>query len=184
MNNDTLAKQLVDQYRSVIKNVAASTVSTFAPNVEYDEARQQAMLFLMSYAGILPGWHNNSLTGIEAATHPRALLATQLRLDLRHHFGNQLAKTQPTYSLDEIIEKEADPLDEYLEDRIIERIDGERDLYSLYPYLAMHVLDDLDLNDIAVIMNVSESTVDRRMADEKYRFASAMIDRREELKAA
>lgn len=170
MTNDNLANEVLATYASVVKNVTRHIVTTFEPNVEYDDANQEAKLLLMSYAGILPGRHNGLLARFEAAKYPRALLATQLRLDMYDLIGKRLSRIPPTYSLNEIIEKEADPLDEYLEDRIIERIDAERDVYSKYPYLTMTVLDNLSHREVANHMGVSKRTVYSRIIEERERF--------------
>ena len=142
MDTNQKAEALIATYTKVIKWAVNNVVFTFQPNVTYDEAIQQARILLLSYAGIMPGWHYGSLASIEASAKPEGLLATQLRLGLCHYFGTQLKKVKPTYPLSEILEKEADPLDEYLEDRIIERVDAERDIYERYPYLTMAFLED------------------------------------------
>jgi hypothetical protein len=186
MNDNERAEYLInDEYASVLRNAVQHVLTIFPPGrLERDEVEQQARAFLLSYAGILPGWHYNCLSDVEQVAHPRALLADKLRKDLKHHFSNQLAKVPPMYSLSEVIEKEADPLDEYLEDRIIERIDAEQSVYALYPYLTMSVLDGLLLRDIAVKMGVSEPTVDRRIAKEKALFVANHVINQELQKAA
>ena len=184
MSTDEIARVTLATYDSVVKNVVRHIVLTFEPNVDRDDATQEARLLLMSYAGILPGRHNGVLTSIEQAAHPRALLATQLRLDLYDVIGKRLSRIPPTYSLNEVIEKEADPLDEYLEDRIIERVDAERDIYSRYPYLTMVILDGMTHLEDANHAGVSERTVLNRLAEEKARFIADHPNAREMTNAA
>jgi len=184
LDNDKKATQLLTQHKRELKNAVRSVMLAFNDGIEIDEVRQEAQILLMSYAGLIPGRHFGSLASIATETNPSGLLTYRLRLDLCELFGRQLKKLQPTYSLTEVLEKNADPVDEYLEDRIIDEVDAERDIYQRYPYITMAYLEDLSHLDIAQIMDVSERTVRNRLADERYRFASAAIDKREALKAA
>src|ERR1700722_8037087 len=138
--------EVVACFQPRIRWISESVAVAFGNQVDAEDLRQEAVILVLSYAGIAEGWHHNRLAmweriadGDEARVN--ALLARTLRLDLSRMIGRRLEKAIVAASLQAIPLRE-EPYDGGFEDRIIDQVKhGMATLRRKYPTLVRHFID-------------------------------------------
>jgi hypothetical protein len=164
--------EVVARFWPRITWVSRSVAITFGNNVDTDDVRQEAVILVLSYAGITAGWHHGKLAtweriaeGDEARVH--ALLARTLRLDLNRLIGRRLDRRVFTTPL-HCIPLGEEPAEEGFEDRAIDTMShGVGTLRGKYPMLVRHLIDGYPLLEIATDEGVCVQAIWKRIAKEK-----------------
>ena len=148
-----------------------------------NELEQQARIFVITYAGLMPGWQSGKLAewtkragGDEKQI--RLLMANQLKLALSQVLCRQ--SDSRVISLDEILESGLEPVERDTEDqaeRTADQLEAAR-YRELYPTLALNVFDGLTQAEIAAADGVTRRAVEYRIAKEKRAFLMAYLARR------
>jgi hypothetical protein len=170
--------EVVARFQLRIKWVSESVAVAFGDQVEPEDLRQEAVILVLSYAGIAAGWHHDKLStwehiagGDEAGVN--ALLARTLRLDLSRMTGRRLDRVIAAASLHAIPPGE-EPFDVGFEDRMIDRMKhGMTPLRRKYPTLVRHFIDGYTEREIALDEGVSVQAIWKRIAKEKAALARA-----------
>ena len=166
--------QALKRFSRQIKYAARLTVRTFRPSVPLEDAMQEASVLVITYAGLMPGRHSGKLAQIEHDAEGderrvQAILSAQLAKDMYQIFGRLTAKQETFTSLDNLPPR-FQP-NENPEDHWIAGIDHDRYIREQYPYLYMHAIENLTLDEVAKRTGEGTATVDRRIAVEKRRAA-------------
>jgi hypothetical protein len=151
-----------------------------------DELEQEARVLVITYAGLLRGWHSGKLNNWTAEAKGdeeqiNLLVTNSLKMDLGQILGRQLQKGDRLVSLDLMLEQGIDPADNHWEDRVTDHIDNRsqgRRYRELYPTLARNVLDGFTQEEIAEADGVDARTVRRHIAKEKRAFLLDFVQRR------
>jgi len=170
--------EVVARFQPRIRWISESVAVAFGNQVDTEDLRQEAVILVLSYAGVAEGWHHNRLAvweriadGDEARVN--ALLARTLRLDLNRMIGRRLEKVILAASLSDIPPRE-EPSDDDFEDRVIDRMKhGMAALRRKYPTLVRHFIDGYTERDIAIDEGVSVQAIWKRIAKEKTALAKA-----------
>lgn len=170
--------EVVARFQPRIKWISESVALAFGYQVEPEDLRQEAVILVLSYAGIAAGWHHDKLStweriadGDEARVS--ALLARTLRLDLSRMTGRRLDRVIVAASLHTIPSGE-EPYDGGFEDRVIDRMrHGPATLRGKYPTLVRHFIDGYTEREIAIDEGVCVQAVWKRIAKEKAALARA-----------
>ena len=164
--------EVVARFWPRISWISASVAITFGNNVDTEDLRQEAVILVLSYAGITEGWHHNKLATWECVTggdevRVNALLARTLRLDLNRMIGRRLDRGILAASLN-CIPPGGEPSDDDFEDRVIDRMrHGMAALRRKYPMLVRHFIDGYTEREIAAGEGVSIQAIWKRIAKEK-----------------
>jgi DNA-directed RNA polymerase specialized sigma24 family protein len=170
--------EVVARFQPRIRWISESVAVAFGNQVDTEDLRQEAVILVLSYAGVAEGWHHNRLAlweriadGNEARVN--ALLARTLRLDLNRMIGRRLEKTIVAASLNDVPPC-AEPSDDDFEDRMIDRMKhGMAALRRKYPTLIRHFIDGYAERDIAIAEGVCVQAIWKRIAKEKAALAEA-----------
>jgi len=170
--------EVVARFQRRIRWISESVAVAFGNQVDAEDLRQEAVILVLSYAGIAEGWHHNRLAmweriadGDEARVN--ALLARTLRLDLNRMIGRRLERVILAASLNNIPSRQ-EPSDDDFEDRILDRMKhGMAVLRRKYPTLVRHFIDGYAERDIAFDEGVSVQAIWKRIAKEKAALARA-----------
>jgi hypothetical protein len=170
--NERKARRVLNRFSRQIDHAARVAVDRFSPKVETDDAKQEASLLVLSYAGLVQGRLSGQLDrwtkfagGDERRI--RGFLGKQLMLDVQQVFGRQLEHDVTGVSLENLPpsrEPSCSP-----EDGWIARIDQERYVRKEYPYLAMLALDEMTEAEMSAETGVPDRTIRRRLAEERRR---------------
>lgn len=141
--------------------------------IDYDDIRQEALICLAAYAGLMPGSHAGKLAEWEALGDEPALrryLCSTLRADLVQIISRRIAPESPL-PLDELPEGAgpAAGFEQALADHMA-RAEGIR---ALYPFLCRSVLDGMTEAQIARESGVTRHTVINRLAAERAALAAS-----------
>ncbi len=164
--------EVVARFWPRITGVSRSVAVTFGNAVDADDVRQEAVILVLSYAGVTAGWHHGKLAAWErlaAGDEARvnALLARTLRLDLSRLLGRRLDRRIFTTPLQCVPPRE-EPSDDGTEDRVLDGMrGGAGTLRGQYPMLVRHFLDGYPVRQIAADEGVCAAAVWKRMAKEK-----------------
>jgi hypothetical protein len=170
--------EVVARFQPRIRWISESVAVAFGNQVDAEDLRQEAVILVLSYAGIAEGWHHNRLAvweriagGDEARVN--ALLARTLRLDLSRMTGRWLERAILAASLNNIPARQ-EPSDDDFEDRILDRMKhGMAALRGKYPTLVRHFIDGYTERGIAADEGVSVQAIWKRVAKEKAALARA-----------
>lgn len=170
--------EVVARFQPRIRWISESVAVAFGNQVDAEDLSQEAVILVLSYAGIAEGWHHNRLAlweriadGDEARVN--ALLARTLRLDLNRITGRRLERAILAASLNNIPPRQ-EPSDDDFEDRILDRMKhGKAALRRKYPTLVRHFIDGYAERDIAIDEGVSVQAIWKRIAKEKAALARA-----------
>lgn len=170
--------EVVARFQLRIGWISESVAVAFGNQVDAEDLRQEAVILVLSYAGIAEGWHHNRLAmweriadGDEARVN--ALLARTLRLDLSRMTGRRLERAILAASLNNIPPRQ-EPSDDDFEDRVLERMKHSMAaLRRQYPTLVRHFIDGYAERDIAIDEGVSVQAIWKRIAKEKAALARA-----------
>ena len=170
--------EVVARFQPRIRWISESVAVAFGNQVDAEDLSQEAVILVLSYAGIAEGWHHNRLAlweriadGDEARVN--ALLARTLRLDLNRITGRRLERAILAASLNNIPPRQ-EPSDDDFEDRILDRMKhGKAALRRRYPTLVRHFIDGYAERDIAIDEGVSVQAIWKRIAKEKAALARA-----------
>jgi len=173
-DSDQKARSLLDRFSHEI-NWAVDQVATAFDlhGADVDDLRQEADILIVTYGGLMDGWHKGKLANWESITNRnpdevKKLLSTALRMDLSQIIGRKIEKEQPTVYLEDLPPNEEPSYT--FEDAVIDRIDGERSIRQLYPYLCRHILDGYSEIDMAREDGVTTRTIRRHIHEERERF--------------
>lgn len=164
--------EVIARFQPRIKWISESVAVAFGGRVEPEDLRQEAVILVLSYAGIARGWHHGKLftwqriaDGDEARVN--ALLARTLRLDLSRMIGRRLERAIAAAPLHAIPPRD-EPCDGDFEDRVIDRMKhGVATLRGKYPTLVRHFIDGYTEREIAVDEGVCVQAIWKRIAKEK-----------------
>jgi hypothetical protein len=170
--------EVVARFQPRIKWISECVAVAFGDLVEREDVRQEAVILVLSYAGIAEGWHHDKLStweriadGDEARVN--ALLARTLRLDLSRMIGRRLERAIVAASLHTIPPGE-EPHDGCFEDRMMDRMKHSMaTLRGKYPTLVRHFIDGYTEREIAIDEGVGVAAIWKRIAKEKAAFARA-----------
>lgn len=170
--------EVVSRFQPRIGWISQSVAVAFGDRVDAEDLRQEAVILVLSYAGIAEGWHHDKLgaweriaDGDEARVN--ALLARTLRLDLSRMIGRRLERAIVAASLATIPPRD-EPYDGGFEDRMIDQMrHGVAALRRRYPMLVRHFIDGYTEGEIAADENVSVQAIWKRIAKEKGALATA-----------
>src|ERR1700722_780926 len=170
--------EVVARFQPRIRWISESVAVAFGNQVDAEDLRQEAVILVLSYAGIAEGWHHNRLAmweriadGDEARVN--ALLARTLRLDLNRMIGRRLERAILAGALNNIPPRQ-EPSDDDFEDRVLDRMKhGMAALRRKYPTLVRHFIDGYTERDIAIDEGVSVQAIWKRIAKEKAALARA-----------
>lgn len=169
--------EIVERFQPRITLISQSVAVTFGNRVDQEDLRQEAVILVLSYAGIAEGWHFNKLATWERITEGdeaqvNALLARTLRLDLNRMIGRRLDKGIVVAPLDSARGEE--PSFDDFEDRVIDRMrQGMATLRRQYPTLVRHFIDGYAEGEIAADEGVGVQAIWKRIAKEKAALARA-----------
>jgi DNA-directed RNA polymerase specialized sigma24 family protein len=170
--------EVVARFQPRIRWISESVAVAFGNQVDAEDLRQEAVILVLSYAGVAEGWHHDKLSAWERIAggdeaRVNALLARTLRLDLSRMTGRSLERAIAATSLHTISPGE-EPYDSGFEDRVIDRMrHGMAALRSKYPTLVRHFIDGCKERDIAADEGVSVAAIWKRTAKEKAALARA-----------
>lgn len=139
--------------------------------MDIDDIRQEALISVATYAGLMPGWHSGKLAKWEALADEREvrrLLCATLRSDLAQTIGRKLAP-EIALPLGELVPSQ-EPSSAF-EAALMASLAREAGIREAYPYLCRSVLDGLTEPQIASEAGVSVRTAKRRLAAERLAFA-------------
>jgi hypothetical protein len=168
----------VERFQPRIKWISESVAIAFGNQVDPEDLRQEAVILVLSYAGVAEGWHHNKLAAWERIadgdeSQVNALLARTLRLDLNRMIGRRLEKGIVLVSLSSLPSGE-EPSDDDFEDRVVDWMrHGKAALRGKYPTLVRHFIDGYTEGEIAVGEGVSVQAIWKRIAKEKAALAKA-----------
>lgn len=170
--------EVVARFQPRIRWISESVAVAFGHQVDPEDLRQEAVILVLSYAGVAEGWHHDKLSAWERIAggdeaRVNALLARTLRLDLSRMTGRRLDRAILAASLSDIPARE-EPSDDDFEDRILDRMrHGMAALRRKYPTLVRHFIDGYTERDIAADVGVSVAAIWKRIAKEKAALAQA-----------
>jgi hypothetical protein len=169
--------EVVARFQPRIALISQSVAITFGNRIDPEDLRQEAMILVLSYAGIAEGWHFNKLATWERITEGdeaqvNALLARTLRLDLNRMIGRQLGSGIVVAPLGGLPGEE--PSFDDFEDQVIDRMrQGMATLRRNYPTLVRHFIDGYAEREIAADEGVGVQAIWKRIAKEKAALARA-----------
>jgi DNA-directed RNA polymerase specialized sigma24 family protein len=172
------ASEVVARFQPRIRWISESVAVAFGHRVDAEDLRQEAVILVLSYAGVAAGWHHGKLAAWERIAggdevRVNALLARTLRLDLSRMTGRQLERAILAVSLNDIPACQ-EPSDDDFEDRTLDRMKhGMPALRGKYPSLVRHFIDGYTERDIAADEGVSVPAIWKRIAKEKAALARA-----------
>src|ERR1700722_6774250 len=170
--------EVVERFKRHIRWISESVAVAFGNQVDAEDLGQEAVILVLSYAGIAEGWHHNRLALWERITdgdeaRVNALLARTLRLDLNRMIGRRLERGILAASLNTIPPRQ-EPSDDDFEDRILDRMKhGMAALRRKYPTLVRHFIDGYTEREIAIDEGVCVQAIWKRVAKEKAALARA-----------
>jgi DNA-directed RNA polymerase specialized sigma24 family protein len=170
--------EVVARFQPRIKWISESVAVAFGDRVEVEDLCQEAVILVLSYAGIAEGWHHDKLFTWQRIaggdeTRVNALLARTLRLDLSRMIGRRLERAIVAASLHTIPPRE-EPCDGDFEDRVIDQMKhGMTTLRGRYPTLVRHFIDGYTEREIAIDEGVCVQAIWKRVAKEKAALARA-----------
>ncbi len=170
--------EVVARFQPRIRWISESVAVAFGNQVDAEDLRQEAVILVLSYAGVAEGWHHDKLSAWERIAggdeaRVNALLARTLRLDLSRMTGRRLERAILTASLNNIPARQ-EPSDDDFEDRVLDRMKhGMAALRRTYPTLVRHFIDGYTERDIAAEEGVSVQAIWKRIAKEKAALARA-----------
>jgi hypothetical protein len=170
-------REVVTRFQARIKWISESVAVAFGGQVDAEDLRQEAVILVLSYAGMAAGWHHDKLAAWERIAdgdeaRVNALLARTLRLDLSRMIGRHLERAVVTVSLATIAPCE-EPCDGGFEDRMINRArHGMAAVRGRYPTLVRHFIDGYTEREIAADEDVCVQAIWKRVAKEKAALAT------------
>src|SRR5579863_8984807 len=170
--------EVVARFQRRIRWISESVAVAFGNQVDAEDLRQEAVILVLSYAGVAEGWHHDMLSAWERIAggdeaRVNALLARTLRLDLSRMTGRRLERAILATSLSSIPARE-EPSDDNFEDRVLDRMKHSMAaLRRKYPTLVRHFIDGYAERDIAFDEGVSVQAIWKRIAKEKAALARA-----------
>lgn len=175
------ASRILAQYEGVVRIVAASVVENFPQVAEQEDVEQEARILLLSYAGMVPGGrHAGVMTEWEQLTDGdpdqlSRLTTNELKLDLNQMYGREADKLLPSVSADALPEHRHPSYE--IEDPMLDHLDTDQ-LRLDFPYLTARYLDGLTETELADSLDVSRSTITRRVAKERDVFLVHFLNNR------
>lgn len=170
--------EVVARFQSRIRWISESVAVAFGNQVDAEDLAQEAVILVLSYAGVAEGWHHDKLSAWERIAdgdeaRVNALLARTLRLDLSRMTGRWLERAILAASLSDVPARQ-EPSDDDFEDRVLDRMKhGLATLRGKYPTLVRHFIDGYMERDIAANEGVSVQAIWKRVAKEKAALARA-----------
>jgi DNA-directed RNA polymerase specialized sigma24 family protein len=170
--------EVVARFQRRIRWISESVAVAFGNQVDAEDLSQEAVILVLSYAGVAEGWHHGKLSAWERIAggdeaRVNALLARTLRLDLSRMTGRRLERAILAASLNNIPPRQ-EPSDDDFEDRILDQMrHGMAALRRKYPTLVRHFIDGYTERDIAIDEGVSVQAIWKRTAREKAALATA-----------
>jgi len=170
------ARNTLRRLDTPIRRSAKHVVSLFDPNVDYEEAKQEASALVLAYAGIIPSFrgrgHYDTLKDTEAEAENeknlRGIIQGRLQRDLRRYYSRIISQEASTIPAEWVSDNDL-PQDAGFQDDLINRLDFQDPFFEKYPYLAQRFLDDETEKQISEESGTPLRTVERRVAEEKAR---------------
>lgn len=181
------SRALIERFNKQIWSAVDAVVETFRlpqHGVDRTDVRQEAETLVMLYGGLTDKerWGYGELTswdnGNESET--QALLTSHLRRNLLQIVGRKLTNQIDATSIDLLIDEGSEPADEGWEQRMVNRMDRQREakiLRKSYPVFAASIFDDKTQSEIAAQFHITDRTVRNRIASEKRSYLADFISR-------
>lgn len=167
------AEIVLNRFEDICQIIAGSVAETFSAVTEREDAEQDARMLVLSYAGLAPSYnglgHVGKLIDVEKecefdTVRVKRVVATMLKHDLERMYGRQLERMPQTVSI-EVLPEQLHPAYD-MEAAMLSHLDEDQ-LKLDFPYLTARYLEGLTETELAERLEVSRSTITRKVARER-----------------